>query len=1213
MPKYLIHMGICGFGNQLLGFKEACIIAKHTNRTIIEPIFIPHGTIRNECRKFYTFSDIFDSKYFHSNIKTINFKNINSIKINNVYNIRNINEDNLTTSYYKNQKDYYNISDVTFKRLKNKFITNLDELKELNEIEDDILVLLGTFNSVKLNTCSKNGCLNSVCGYHKVFLNDYNEVSKALIFNNNINNITNTVLNSLNLKSREFCTFHLRTRDLCENTLFKDSYNDYDESIVYQSIVNYLFENNKQNLINKIFVCLPPQALKIRDLKIFNSDKIHILDHGKYNYDSFILSIIELNICEQSQVLIYSPTNTPYMKKVHTRSSFVLHTMDLRRINNISASDICIDKIYNINIDIDNNIDFYKIDDVELYNIQNIDNKKVISFTLYNDKEIYNYGVLVNHELKKIIFKDWIMRIYVDESVNKTLLNYIIKNLKDIEVIKIKSELHTVYYRCFPHDDPSVSHFISRDLDSIITPREEFMVNEWLKSNKSLHLIHEVLPGHRMKIMAGMYGFRNEINNINIRKIDENTMYTYKPFGGLCKVLCNKDNITIYKPDSPNKNCIIDNKLLVDFYNFKEIDCKWCGVDQNIKIQLQENNNVKVLHKHVTYFFNFNSLFQGNISSSIKKFYNDLNRNNKKYLYLDDQTYLEQFYSNYLNIDNCIDHNSNLKWDYSVDLNKPYKYGNSIIENKFNITDFPYCYVGHRIMNMKQLYFQFFPLRLFKQRLRSNDTIDSSYLSSMCDWDFWSEYGKFRGDINKPPKTVYVKFDYIHIFYKDYFKYIKAPFILVTGGGDKTAITNVDYRWNNSEINETVSRKIHDSKFLIRWFVENGYNMLNKMVGIPTGVFQNKTILQLYSEQFIYNNIRFNKLNVYVRHRTRNWCKNRLIVNKLCKKEWSKLVDYFEGEINPDIYRKNLMNYAFTLCVNGGGIDPSPKAFESILCGSIPIIKRYDGVVSAYRGLPVIFIDDWKPSTITKEKLSYWLETKREYYENFYLRNNILYKLSSEYWYNYITSSNICIILTSTINTNNNINFNNDKNKMDRLKRYNYSINHWINNTKLNIVLVENSGFTYPELEETSYFEKIIYDVVKTREYNYLKNSKAKGQYECHSINYAFKHSNLLKKADYIIKVTGRFFPIELETVLYKNLHNNIRYIRQNNINKCEIVGCHKSCFNKLFNFPVSHNHVETSYRNIIKNNIPENILTLPTLNLPKKCVRGNGTSYDML
>ena len=41
MTKYLIHIGICGFGNQLLGFKEACIIAKMTNRTIVLPYFIP--------------------------------------------------------------------------------------------------------------------------------------------------------------------------------------------------------------------------------------------------------------------------------------------------------------------------------------------------------------------------------------------------------------------------------------------------------------------------------------------------------------------------------------------------------------------------------------------------------------------------------------------------------------------------------------------------------------------------------------------------------------------------------------------------------------------------------------------------------------------------------------------------------------------------------------------------------------------------------------------------------------------------------------------------------------------------------------------------------------------------------------------------------------------------------------------------------------------
>ena len=118
MPKYLIHMGICGFGNQMLGFKEACIIAKHTNRIIVEPIFIPHGTIRNECKDYYKFSDIFDMDCFFSVMKCVNIQEISHIKINNVYNIRCLREKNLTDSYYNSQKNYYNIpSNVKFNKI----------------------------------------------------------------------------------------------------------------------------------------------------------------------------------------------------------------------------------------------------------------------------------------------------------------------------------------------------------------------------------------------------------------------------------------------------------------------------------------------------------------------------------------------------------------------------------------------------------------------------------------------------------------------------------------------------------------------------------------------------------------------------------------------------------------------------------------------------------------------------------------------------------------------------------------------------------------------------------------------------------------------------------------------------------------------------------------------------------------------------------------
>ena len=155
------------------------------------------------------------------------------------------------------------------------------------ERDDTVLVLLGTFNNVILSNCNKNGCLNSSCKLNKVFINDYNDISRSLVFNSNINNITDRILSDLNFKPYDYCTFHLRTSDSCENKLFENDYNNYQESIVYQSIVNYLFENNKKKFVDKIFVCLPPQALKIKDLQIFNSDKVHILDQTKQKEEKY--------------------------------------------------------------------------------------------------------------------------------------------------------------------------------------------------------------------------------------------------------------------------------------------------------------------------------------------------------------------------------------------------------------------------------------------------------------------------------------------------------------------------------------------------------------------------------------------------------------------------------------------------------------------------------------------------------------------------------------------------------------------------------------------------------------------------------------------------------------------------------------------------------------------------------------------------------------
>ena len=114
MTKYLIHIGICGFGNQLLGFKEACIIAKMTNRTIVLPYFIPHGTIRESCNHDYHFNEIFDETKFNF-CDSIHFDKIkHQYDIKRVYYNRHKNDINISDSYFNISKDIYSASRILF-------------------------------------------------------------------------------------------------------------------------------------------------------------------------------------------------------------------------------------------------------------------------------------------------------------------------------------------------------------------------------------------------------------------------------------------------------------------------------------------------------------------------------------------------------------------------------------------------------------------------------------------------------------------------------------------------------------------------------------------------------------------------------------------------------------------------------------------------------------------------------------------------------------------------------------------------------------------------------------------------------------------------------------------------------------------------------------------------------------------------------------------
>jgi hypothetical protein len=167
--------------------------------------------------------------------------------------------------------------------------------------------------------------------------------------------------------------------------------------------------------------------------------------------------------------------------------------------------------------------------------------------------------------------------------------------------------------------------------------------------------------------------------------------------------------------------------------------------------------------------------------------------------------------------------------------------------------------------------------------------------------------------------------------------------------------------------------------------------------------------------------------------------------------------------------------------------------------------------------------------------------------------------------------SSTTIILTSTVNVNSNKVYLFQVDKNERLETYLKSVLRWLKETNFNIVLVENSGYNYDELnvEKELYkdrFEVITFNENELEEANYLKGNNSKGDSEMFSINYAFNNSRIAKQSNFIIKITARYFLVELEDYLKKYDLNDFDCLSQYDMLRCEMIGSHINNFNHIFN-----------------------------------------------
>lgn len=300
--------------------------------------------------------------------------------------------------------------------------------------------------------------------------------------------------------------------------------------------------------------------------------------------------------------------------------------------------------------------------------------------------------------------------------------------------------------------------------------------------------------------------------------------------------------------------------------------------------------------------------------------------------------------------------------------------------------------------------------RLFPRKHGAN-AYQLTGIAARCDWTVLTDRaaGTFdavvRGDLAQQPRTIFISlrsiFEAIPFFYREVLPRISVPFVLVSGSEDVTIPNQLDARWRKYNDQEKgIIEMILNDRRLIHWFVENRDEPMPKTSSLPVGyVFEDGAANHLTIPP-IKEPVAERPLSVFCAHRVREgpqWEARRRVTH-LCRSRFKRFVTLVGKEIPIGEYTRAVQSHPFVLCVQGGGLDPSPKAWFCLANGAIPIIKS-SALDDAYAQLPVAFVDDWNEACLSLEKLHAWREKLSPYYDDEVLRQKTLDKLTIDFWW----------------------------------------------------------------------------------------------------------------------------------------------------------------------------------------------------------------------
>ena len=306
-------------------------------------------------------------------------------------------------------------------------------------------------------------------------------------------------------------------------------------------------------------------------------------------------------------------------------------------------------------------------------------------------------------------------------------------------------------------------------------------------------------------------------------------------------------------------------------------------------------------------------------------------------------------------------------------------------------------------------------------------------IAGLCDWtiitsgDHGTEVIKQRS----PPRTIYLSLVSIQrdarqpqnpiVMLSSLLETgaITAPFVLLSGSTDMTFPHQKDKRMGDWLPDfHALIMKVASSPLVERWNVENLVGPYHpKMVPMPLGFLgtgcQGPRQVQYPCDKEIWADV--NTRAPLASRPLTMMCTGRNHFgtngqfddrnNAIAKcKEGGIWADFVQQASNTKLSHKafiaSQMNVSFMMCPHGGGVDPAPKAFESLASGAIPIVQRSD-LYDAYKVFPIAWVDDFSPESITEAKLKAWRDELAPRFDDPEEAKKLAEQLTMRYWWHY--------------------------------------------------------------------------------------------------------------------------------------------------------------------------------------------------------------------